>query len=82
MFRLHLLHIIQNSWQPLRGLSHSVIIFQKAPSHISTMVVGSCLFLAFVLLSVTALPSQTLCSLLVCNRTSETLIQNSSLLHS
>ena len=23
--RLHLLHIIQNSWRPLRGLSHSVI---------------------------------------------------------
>ena len=24
--RLHLLHIIQNSWHPLCGLSHSVII--------------------------------------------------------
>ena len=36
--RLHLPHIIQNSIQPLRGLSHSVIIFQKAQSHISMVL--------------------------------------------
>ena len=33
--RLHLLHITQSSLQPLRGLSHSEIIFQKAQSHIN-----------------------------------------------
>ena len=36
--RCHLLHIIQNSWHPLCGLSHSVIVFQKASSHISMCV--------------------------------------------
>ena len=41
MFRLNL-HIIQNSWQPLHGLSHSVIILQKVLSHISTASRGSC----------------------------------------
>ena len=30
--RPHLLHIIQNSWHPLRGLSHSVITFGGATS--------------------------------------------------
>ena len=38
--RLHLLHITQNSLQPLRGLSHSVIIFQKAQSHINVIFVA------------------------------------------
>ena len=41
IYNLHLLHIIQNSWRPLRGLSHSIIIFQKAQSRISTVVVCS-----------------------------------------
>ena len=39
--QLHLLRIIQNSWHPLRGLSHSVIILQKAQSHILTCVYSS-----------------------------------------
>ena len=26
------IYIIQNSWRPLRGLSHSVVIFQNALS--------------------------------------------------
>ena len=30
-----LLHIIQNSMQPLHGLCHSEIIFQKVVSHIN-----------------------------------------------
>ena len=31
----------QNNWHPMRWLSHSVIIFQKALSHMSTVVVCS-----------------------------------------
>ena len=40
--RPHILYIIQNSWRPLRGLSHSVIIFQNARSPYQRDFVAQC----------------------------------------
>ena len=48
--QLHL-HIVQNIWQPLHGLSHSVIMFQKVLSRISTVMFVAWHWLLFWLAS-------------------------------
>ena len=72
-YRPHLPRIISNSMQPLRGLSHSRIILQKAQSHISTV-----LFVANHQLRAPLFHK--MYWLLACNRTSEIPILYSSLL--
>ena len=56
--------IIQNSWHSLLGLSHSVLIFQKAQFHISTVVVCSPSYYLWK-----GLLLQMHLTLVVCNRT-------------